>query len=64
MEADSAGARKASWLYCWDQAGNLTAQNGSATGWSYDKAGNETSGGRTATARRTSETWTWSLPRP
>lgn len=29
LEADSAGARKASWLYCWDKAGNLTSQNGS-----------------------------------
>ncbi|MER7709165.1 RHS repeat-associated core domain-containing protein [Streptomyces werraensis] len=29
LEADSAGARKASWLYCWDKAGNLTSQDGS-----------------------------------
>ncbi|MGQ4469546.1 RHS repeat-associated core domain-containing protein [Streptomyces violaceoruber] len=29
LEADFAGARKASWLYCWDKAGNLTSQNGS-----------------------------------
>ncbi|MGW1958556.1 DUF6531 domain-containing protein [Streptomyces sp. NPDC001920] len=82
LEADSAGARKASWLYCWDQAGNLTsqdstastcpgattwtyndalqltAQNGSTTGWSYDKLGNETAGGRTPMTARTNETWT------
>ncbi|MGW5604480.1 RHS repeat-associated core domain-containing protein, partial [Streptomyces rochei] len=66
LEADAAGARKASWLYCWDKAGNLTSRdgskntcpggttytyndaseltgkNGSTTGWSYDKLGNET----------------------
>ncbi|MGW0337138.1 RHS repeat-associated core domain-containing protein [Streptomyces sp. NPDC003011] len=82
LEADSAGTRTASWLYCWDKAGNLTAQdgtaatcpttptwtyndasqltaqNGSTTGWSYDKAGNETAGGRTAATARTNETWT------
>ncbi|CAL9651587.1 RHS repeat-associated core domain-containing protein [Streptomyces sp. enrichment culture] len=29
LEADSAGARKASWLYCWDKAGNLSSQDGS-----------------------------------
>ncbi|MFI9339601.1 hypothetical protein [Streptomyces althioticus] len=29
MEADGAGTRKASWLYCWDKAGNLTSQDGS-----------------------------------
>ncbi|MGX1624073.1 RHS repeat-associated core domain-containing protein [Streptomyces sp. NPDC055506] len=80
LEADASGARKASWLYCWDQAGNLTSQdgtknacpgsttytyddaleltgkNGSTTGWSYDKLGNETAGA-SATAR-TNETWT------
>ncbi|MEU0657310.1 RHS repeat-associated core domain-containing protein [Streptomyces albogriseolus] len=80
LEADSAGTRKASWLYCWDKAGNLTSQdgskntcpggttytyndaseltgkNGSTSGWSYDKLGNETAaGGGTA---RTGETWT------
>jgi RHS repeat-associated protein len=80
LEADSTGARKASWLYCWDKAGNLTSQdgsknacpggttytyndaseltgkNGSTTGWSYDKLGNETAGaGSTA---RTNEAWT------
>jgi RHS repeat-associated protein len=80
LEADSAGARKASWLYCWDKAGNLTSQdgtknacpggttytyddaseltakNGSTTGWSYDKLGNETAAaGSTA---RTNESWT------
>ncbi|MFJ6088319.1 RHS repeat-associated core domain-containing protein [Streptomyces sp. NPDC092369] len=30
LEADSAGARTASWLYCWDKAGNLTSQDGTA----------------------------------
>ncbi|MFD5949775.1 RHS repeat-associated core domain-containing protein [Streptomyces collinus] len=80
LEADSAGARKASWLYCWDKAGNLTSQdgsksacpggttysyddaseltgkNGSTTGWSYDKLGNETAGA--STTARTGESWT------
>ncbi|GAB2896803.1 RHS repeat-associated core domain-containing protein [Streptomyces deserti] len=80
LEADAAGARKASWLYCWDKAGNLTSQdgsknacpggttytyddaseltgkNGSTTGWSYDKLGNETAGA--STTARTNETWT------
>ncbi|MFI6377710.1 RHS repeat-associated core domain-containing protein [Streptomyces sp. NPDC050546] len=80
LEADASGTRKASWLYCWDQAGNLTSQdgnksacpggttytyddalevtgkNGSTTGWSYDRLGNETAGS-SATAR-TNETWT------
>ncbi|MEU2913757.1 RHS repeat-associated core domain-containing protein [Streptomyces massasporeus] len=80
LEADSTGARKASWLYCWDKAGNLTSQdgsknacpggtaytyddaseltgkNGSTTGWSYDKLGNETAAA--STTARTNETWT------
>ncbi|MGW0131584.1 RHS repeat-associated core domain-containing protein [Streptomyces sp. NPDC003299] len=80
LEADSAATRKASWLYCFDKAGNLTSQdatkntcpgattytyddaseltakNGTATGWSYDKLGNETAAA-SATAR-TNETWT------
>ncbi|MFM9563761.1 hypothetical protein [Streptomyces turgidiscabies] len=30
LETDSAGARTASWLYCWDKAGNLTSQDGTA----------------------------------
>ncbi|MGA4798987.1 RHS repeat-associated core domain-containing protein [Streptomyces lavendulocolor] len=29
-EADTAGVRKASWLYCWDKAGNLTHHDSSA----------------------------------
>ncbi|GGU62666.1 type IV secretion protein Rhs [Streptomyces daghestanicus] len=80
LEADSAGARKASWLYCWDKAGNLTSQdsskntcpggttytyddaseltgkNGTTTGWSYDKLGNETAAA--SSTPRTGETWT------
>jgi RHS repeat-associated protein len=45
LEADSAGARTASWLYCWDKAGNLTAQDGTASTcpttatWTYNDAG-------------------------
>ncbi|MEV6881314.1 RHS repeat-associated core domain-containing protein [Streptomyces sp. NPDC051135] len=80
LEADSAGTRKASWLYCWDKAGNLTSQdgsknacpggttytyndaseltgkNGSTTGWSYDKLGNEIAGAGVTV--RTGESWT------
>ncbi|WP_217131449.1 RHS repeat-associated core domain-containing protein [Streptomyces sp. AC558_RSS880] len=80
LEADAAGTRKASWLYCFDRAGNLTShdggkstcpgsttytyndaseltgKNGSTTGWSYDKLGNETSGA--GSVARTNETWT------
>ncbi|GAA5215888.1 RHS repeat-associated core domain-containing protein [Streptomyces thinghirensis] len=29
LEADEAGTRKASWLYCWDDAGNLKSRDGS-----------------------------------
>ncbi|MFG3155363.1 RHS repeat-associated core domain-containing protein [Streptomyces sp. NPDC048219] len=80
LEADSAAARKASWLYCWDDAGNLksrdgskntcpggttytyndaselTGKNGTTTGWSYDKLGNETAAADNTP--RTGETWT------
>ncbi len=102
LEADSAGSRKASWLYCWDKAGNLTSQdgskntcpggttytyndaseltgkNGSTTGWSYDKLGNETGAAGNTPARvspgPTTASWpaspraatptTWSTPAP
>ncbi|WP_395575878.1 RHS repeat-associated core domain-containing protein [Streptomyces sp. BK79] len=80
LEADSTAARKASWLYCWDDAGNLksqdgsknvcpggttythndasevTGKNGSTTGWSYDKLGNETAAA--SSTARTGESWT------
>ncbi len=80
LEADGAGTRKASWLYCFDKAGNLTsrdgskttcpggttytfndasqltAKNGTTTGWSYDKLGNETSAADNTP--RTGESWT------
>jgi RHS repeat-associated protein len=75
------GGSPASWLYCYDLAGNrtsystvsgatcpgatttytyndaneLTAKNGSSTGWTYDSNGNETAGVGSAT--RTSETY-------
>ncbi|WP_347560681.1 RHS repeat-associated core domain-containing protein [Streptomyces sp. AcH 505] len=79
-ETDTAGTRLASWLYCFDKAGNqlsatsgasttcpaatytyndaseLTAKDGSTTGWSYDQAGNETAAA--STTPRTGETWT------
>ncbi|KAF3463258.1 RHS repeat-associated core domain-containing protein [Streptomyces sp. Tu 3180] len=44
LEADSAGTRKASWLYCFDKAGNLTSRDGSknacpgGTTYTYDDA--------------------------
>ncbi|MFE0726033.1 RHS repeat-associated core domain-containing protein [Streptomyces rochei] len=80
LEADAAGTRKASWLYCFDKAGNLTSRdgskntcpggttytyndaseltgkNGSTTGWSYDKLGNETAAADNTP--RTGESWT------
>ncbi len=80
LEAGGAGTRKASWLYCFDKAGNLTsrdgsksacpggtaytyndaselsAKNGSTTGLSYDKLGNETAAA--STTARTGESWT------
>ncbi|MFI8445312.1 RHS repeat-associated core domain-containing protein [Streptomyces rochei] len=80
LEADAAGTRKASWLYCWGKAGNLTSRdgskntcpggttytyndaseltgkNGSTTGWSYDKLGNETAAADNTP--RTDESWT------
>ncbi|MCC9158686.1 DUF6531 domain-containing protein [Streptomyces parvulus] len=80
LEADGAGTRKASWLYCFDKAGNLTsrdgskttcpggttytyndasqltAKNGTTTGWSYDKLGNETAAADNTP--RTGESWT------
>ncbi|MFD0053767.1 RHS repeat-associated core domain-containing protein [Streptomyces sp. NPDC127168] len=80
LEADGAGTRKASWLYCFDKVGNLTsrdgsktscpggttytyndaseltAKNGTTTGWSYDKLGNETAAADNTP--RTAETWT------
>ncbi|GAA3643402.1 RHS repeat-associated core domain-containing protein [Streptomyces chitinivorans] len=75
------GERTASWLYCFDAAGNLTSQsgqsstcpsgnrftyndasqltarNGDSSGWSYDKAGHETSAVAASTAVRTKEQW-------
>ncbi|MFJ8871749.1 RHS repeat-associated core domain-containing protein [Streptomyces sp. NPDC102473] len=77
----SSGARTASWLYCFDEAGNLTHQdttatlcptsltyayddaselfkkNGSTTGWSYDKAGNETAATPSGGTARSGESW-------
>ena len=75
------GSRTASWLYCFDAAGNLTAQSGNASacpagnrftyndasqltarnddasGWSYDKAGNELSAVAASTVTRTGGQW-------
>ncbi|MFF0110557.1 hypothetical protein [Streptomyces hirsutus] len=41
--------------YMYDDATELTGKNGSTTGWSYDKPGNETAGGRVAATARTNE---------
>nr|WP_308403062.1 RHS repeat-associated core domain-containing protein [Streptomyces sp. BV286] len=43
--------------YTYNDASQLTAKNGSATNWSYDKAGNETAGASTPEGTRTGETW-------
>jgi RHS repeat-associated protein len=82
VEKNSGGTTIASWLYCYDNAGNrtsfsstsgascpgatttytynaaneLTALNGSSTGWSYDADGNETAGN--STIARSAETYT------
>ncbi|MEU9748723.1 RHS repeat-associated core domain-containing protein [Streptomyces niveus] len=81
-ETDTAGTRTASWLYCFDKAGNmtsttsgtattcpttptytyndasqLTARDGSSTGWSYDLAGNETAANPATGTARTAETF-------
>ncbi|MER7780501.1 RHS repeat-associated core domain-containing protein [Streptomyces sp. NPDC096191] len=80
LEAGGTGTRKASWLYCFDKAGNLTsrdgsktscpggttytyndaseltAKNGTTTGWSYDELGNETAAADNTP--RTAESWT------
>lgn len=38
LEAGGAGTRKASWLYCFDKAGNLTSRDGSNSACSGDTA--------------------------
>ncbi|MFC8201655.1 RHS repeat-associated core domain-containing protein [Streptomyces sp. NPDC057298] len=43
--------------YTYNDASQLTSKNGSATNWSYDKAGNETAGASTPEGTRTGETW-------
>ncbi|MFG3102682.1 RHS repeat-associated core domain-containing protein [Streptomyces sp. NPDC048182] len=81
-ETNSGGTRTASWLYCFDKAGNLThldtsaatcpatptygyddaseltSRSGSTSGWSYDKAGNETAAAPVGADARTGESWT------
>ncbi|MFF2189911.1 RHS repeat-associated core domain-containing protein [Streptomyces sp. NPDC058155] len=81
-ETDTAGTRTASWLYCFDKAGNvthlnsgpvttcpttdtysyndasqLTARDGSTTGWSYDPAGNERAADPASGTARSAQTW-------
>ncbi|MET9115603.1 RHS repeat-associated core domain-containing protein [Streptomyces longwoodensis] len=48
----------ASTVYTYDDAFELVARNGVTTGWSYDKAGNETAGAPTPQAARTAEQYT------
>ncbi|MFJ4119964.1 RHS repeat-associated core domain-containing protein [[Kitasatospora] papulosa] len=43
--------------YTINDAQQVTAKNGSATNWSYDKIGNETAGASTPEATRTGEKW-------
>ncbi|MFJ8988820.1 RHS repeat domain-containing protein [Streptomyces sp. NPDC102279] len=42
--------------YTYNDSSQLITKNGSSTGWSYDKAGNETAGA--SETARTAETWT------
>ncbi|ROQ59131.1 RHS repeat-associated protein [Streptomyces sp. 840.1] len=44
--------------YAVNDAQQITAKNGSATNWSYDKIGNETAGASTPEGTRTGEKWT------
>ncbi|TDT42046.1 RHS repeat-associated protein [Streptomyces sp. BK208] len=44
--------------YTYNDASQLTARNGVTTGWSYDKAGNETAGAPTEQAARSAEQYT------
>ncbi|MEG8274870.1 RHS repeat-associated core domain-containing protein [Streptomyces sp. AHA2] len=44
--------------YTYDDASQLIARNGITTGWSYDKAGNETAGAATPDTARTAEQYT------
>ncbi|GAA3143437.1 RHS repeat-associated core domain-containing protein [Streptomyces rectiviolaceus] len=43
--------------YDYNDASQITGKNGDTSGWSYDKAGNETAGAPTAESARTSGTW-------
>lgn len=44
--------------YGYNDASQLVTKSGATTGWSYDKAGNETSAAPIGGAARTGETWT------
>ncbi|MCQ0025056.1 DUF6531 domain-containing protein [Streptomyces somaliensis DSM 40738] len=44
--------------YAYNDASQLTTSNGTTTGWSYDKAGNETAAAPAGGTFRTSQTWT------
>ncbi|SES18892.1 RHS repeat-associated core domain-containing protein [Streptomyces qinglanensis] len=43
--------------YDYNDAGQITQKNGDYSGWSYDRAGNETSGAPTPQTARTKGTW-------
>ncbi|KOX26972.1 hypothetical protein ADL06_14865, partial [Streptomyces sp. NRRL F-6491] len=44
--------------YVYNDASQLVSSNGTTTGWSYDKAGNETAAAPVNGTARTGETWT------
>ncbi|WP_308282244.1 RHS repeat-associated core domain-containing protein [Streptomyces lichenis] len=55
---DSGGACLPSAGYAYNDASQLISRNGSTTGWSYDKSGNETAGAPQDGTARTGEAWT------
>ncbi|MEN8656137.1 RHS repeat-associated core domain-containing protein, partial [Streptomyces sp. 21So2-11] len=55
QDTTAATACPAAPTYTYNDASQLTAKGGSTTGWSYDKAGNETAAA--TTTARTSEAW-------
>ncbi|MCS0606465.1 DUF6531 domain-containing protein [Streptomyces sp. LP11] len=57
-QADTPGCPASTTTYTYNDASQLTARNGVTTGWSYDKAGNETAGAPTPQSTRTDEQYT------
>ncbi len=56
-QGDAPGCRAAT-QYTYNDASQLTAKNGVTTGWSYDRAGNETAGAPTPGTARGAEKYT------